>query len=91
MKLNIPVRLKNPVFWVQVVLGAFATALAYAGMTGADMTTWQAVWGVTKGTFTNPYCLFLVGCNVWSAVNDPTTSGITDSSRAMSYDAPNRD
>lgn len=86
--MNIKVRLKNPVFWVQVLLGAFATALAYAGLTAADLTTWQGVADVLIGTIKNPYCLFLVACNVWSAINDPTTSGLTDSDRAKSYDKP---
>ena len=86
--MNLKVRIKNPVFWVQIILGAFATALAYAGLTAADMTTWAGVWEITKGTVSNPYCLFLVACNVWSALNDPTTSGVTDSDRAKNYTAP---
>ena len=73
---------------VQIALGAFATALAYAGLTAADMTTWAGVWQIIKATAANPYCLFLIACNVWSALNDPTTSGLTDSDRAKSYDAP---
>ena len=41
-----------------------------------------------KNTFTNPYCLFLVASNVWAALNDPTTSGLSDSDRAKTYDKP---
>ena len=52
------------------------------------MTTWAGVWEIIKGTVSNPYCLFLVACNVWSALNDPTTSGVTDSDRAKTYDKP---
>ena len=43
--MNLRVRIKNPVFWVQIVLGAVATALAYAGLTAADLTSWPALWG----------------------------------------------
>lgn len=86
--MNIKVRIKNPVFWVQVILGAFATALAYAGLTAADLTSWAGVWEIIRGTVSNPYCLFLVVCNIWSALNDPTTSGVTDSDRAKSYTEP---
>lgn len=82
------VRIKNPVFWVQIILGAVATALAYAGLTAADMTSWPALWEVVKNTFTNPYCLFLIASNIWSALNDPTTSGLTDSDRAKGYKRP---
>ena len=86
--MNWKIRIKNPVFWAQIALGAFATALAYAGLTAADMTTWAGVWQIIKATAANPYCLFLIGCNVWSALNDPTTSGLTDSDRAKAYTAP---
>ena len=37
--MNFTVRIKNPVFWLQIIVGAFATALAYAGLTAADITT----------------------------------------------------
>ena len=52
------------------------------------MTTWVGVWQIIKATAANPYCLFLIACNVWSALNDPTTSGLTDSDRAKSYNVP---
>ena len=48
--MNLKVRIKNPVFWVQVILGAFATALAYAGLTAADMTNWGGVLDVIVST-----------------------------------------
>ena len=86
--MNWKVRIKNPVFWVQIILGAVATALAYAGLTAADMTTWAGVWEIIRGTVSNPYCLFLFASNIWSAHNDPTTSGVTDSDRAKTYTAP---
>ena len=86
--MNLRVRIKNPVFWVQLLLGVFATLLAYAGLTAADMTSWGAVWDVARQALTNPYCLFLVASNVWNALNDPTTSGLTDSDRAKTYDKP---
>ena len=86
--MNLTVRIKNPVFWVQIILGAFATALAYAGLTAADITTWGGLVDVIIGTVKNPYCLFLIASNIWNALNDPTTSGLTDSDRVKSYDKP---
>ncbi|MGO5029839.1 phage holin [Candidatus Agathobaculum pullicola] len=86
--MNLRVRIKNPVFWVQLLLGVCATVLAYAGLTAADMTSWGAVWGVVRKALTNPYCLFLIASNVWNALNDPTTSGLTDSDRARQYEKP---
>ena len=86
--MNFKVRAKNPVFWVQILLGAFATALAYAGLTASDLTSWGGVLEVIVSTVKNPYCVFLIASNVWSALNDPTTSGLTDSDRARTYDKP---
>lgn len=86
--MNLRVRIKNPVFWVQLLLGIGATVLAYAGLTAADMTSWSAVLDVARQALTNPYCLFLVASNVWNALNDPTTSGLTDSDRARQYEKP---
>ena len=41
MKINWKVRVKNPWFWVQIAIAALVAMLAYAGLTGADITTWS--------------------------------------------------
>ena len=88
--MNWKVRAKNPVFWAQLVLSAFAAVLAYAGLTAADLTTWARVGALLREAAGNPYCLFLVVSSVWNAVNDPTTAGLADSERAKTYEKPNR-
>lgn len=88
--MNWKVRAKNPVFWAQLVLSAFAAVLAYAGLTAADLTTWASVGALLREAAGNPYCLFLVVSGVWNAVNDPTTAGLADSERAKTYEKPNR-
>lgn len=91
MNLNLKVRARNPVFWFNVILGALTTALAYAGLTAADLTTWQGVIDVIKNTMSNPYCLGLVLVNIWNSLIDTTTSGFGDSTNAMSYTHPKKD
>lgn len=86
--INWKIRLKNPVWWAQMVLAVLTPVLAYAGLTTADLTTWGAVLDLLVGAVTNPYVLSLVVVSVWNAVNDPTTKGLTDSTLAMSYDKP---
>ncbi|WP_318362200.1 phage holin [uncultured Agathobaculum sp.] len=88
--MNWKIRLKNPVFWVQIIVSAFAAVLAYAGLTAADLTTWDSVWQLLRGAASNPYCLLLVLTSVWNAINDPTTAGVGDSERAKSYTAPGK-
>ena len=93
--MNLKIRVINYSFWINVILGAFATALAYAGLTAADMTTWKGVLDVIKSTVQNPYCLFLIAVNVWNALVDPTTQkgvlGMGDSENAKSYTVPKKD
>jgi phi LC3 family holin len=88
-KINWKVRFKNPVFIAQLILAILMPILAYAGLTVQDMTTWQAVGDLLLGAISNPYVIGLVIVSVWNALNDPTTTGITDSSKALTYDVPN--
>ena len=89
MKINWKVRFKNPVFIAQLLLAILTPILAYAGLTVQDMTTWQAIGDLLLGAISNPYVIGLVVISVWNALNDPTTTGITDSAKALTYYAPN--
>ncbi|WNX83409.1 phage holin [Agathobaculum sp. NTUH-O15-33] len=86
--MNWKLRLRNPVVWVQITLGAFATALAYGGLTAASMVTWADVWNVVVGAAKSPYCLFVIVSNIWNALNDPTTPGMADCRRVMELERP---
>lgn len=89
--MNLKVRIKNWVFWVQVLLAIATPVLAYAGLTASDITTWTKVWELIVMAVSNPYILGLIVVNIWSAMNDPTTSGLGDSKLAMTYQAPKKD
>lgn len=86
--MNWKVRIKNPVFWAQIVLAVFTPILAYAGLTAEDMNTWKALGDLIMGALSNPYVLMLVVVSVWNAINDPTTKGVTDSTQALTYTKP---
>ena len=88
--MNLRVRIKNPVFWVQIILGAVATALAYAGLTAADLTTWPALWEALRQAVLNPVIVVAVACSLWSCVTDPTTAGLGDSQQALGYTQPKK-
>lgn len=91
MKINWKVRVKNPVWWVQIALSVLTPVLAYAGLTASDLTSWAALGNLLLGAVSNPYVLGLVVVSVWNAVNDPTTHGVCDSSQALEYEAPKTD
>lgn len=87
--INWKVRLKNPVFWVQIIVAIVLPILAYLGLSWDDMTSWAALGGIFLEAVKNPVILVSVVVSVWNAVNDPTTKGLSDSYRAMTYDEPN--
>ena len=89
--INYRVRLRNPVFIAQLVLAVLTPILAYAGLTMQDITTWKALGDLLLGAISNPYVLGLVIVSVFNAITDPTTVGIKDSERAMTYSAPHSD
>lgn len=88
--MNLKVRFKNPVFIAQFILAILTPILAYAGLTVQDLTSWTALGDILLGAIKNPYVLGLIIISVWNALNDPTTSGITDSEQAMTYDKPKK-
>ena len=89
MKINWKVRIKNPVFWVQIAVAIVLPILAYLGLSWEDMTSWAAFGGIFLEAVKNPVILASVIVSVWNAINDPTTKGLADSARAMTYDKPN--
>ena len=88
MKINWKVRLKNPVFWAQILAAVFLPVLAYFGLQWEDMTSWAAIGEVLVKAAQNPVVVVAALVSLWNAVNDPTTAGLKDSPRAMSYTVP---
>lgn len=91
MKINWKVRLKNPVFWVQVAVAVILPILTYLGLSWEDMTTWPALGCVLMEAIKNPVIVVAVIVSVWNAVNDPTTAGFGDSSQALTYKEPKKE
>lgn len=89
MGINWKIRFKNPMFYAQIILSVFAPILAYMGLTVQDLTTWAAVGNVLLMAVSNPYVLGLVIVSLYNAIIDPTTTGFTDSAKALNYTEPN--
>lgn len=86
--INWKVRLRNPLFWAQIAVAIILPILAHLGLSWEDMTTWTALGGVLLEAVKNPVVLVAVVVSVFNAVTDPTTRGIGDSDRAMTYKDP---
>lgn len=91
MNINWKVRFKNPVFIWQLVLAVILPVLAYFGLEGKDLTSWGVLFDTLGKAFSNPYVVFLMLGSLWNAINDPTTSGTTDSLTALKYSKPRKD
>ena len=89
MKINWKVRIRNPYFWVQIGIAILMPILAYLGLSVEDLTTWNKVGQVLLEAISNPYVLGLVVVSVFNAIQDPTTKGLSDSEKAMTYTKPN--
>ena len=89
--INYRVRIKNPVFWVNIALSIIAPIGVYFGIAAQDLTTWTMLWDTLVKAVSNPYVVFTIVVSMWNAINDPTTAGLKDSKQALSYDAPRKD
>lgn len=86
MKLNWKVRLKNKLFWIEVVPAIALVIQAVAAVFGftIDLSTMTGkILGVVDAVFA---LLVIMG-----VVVDPTTVGVSDSERALQYKEPWKD
>ncbi len=94
MKINWKVRIKSPQFWIGIIGVILSPVMSYLGLSGSDFTTWESVIGFFRAFISNPYLIATAAMSVLSFLGvmaDPTTSGFSDSSRAMTYKQPNKD
>ena len=87
MKINIPVRFKNPWFWIGIV-GVLLTAL---GIEPQMLTSWEALRTAIMDVIGNPFLLGSAAVALLGQFIDPTTAGIGDSTQAMTYKEPKKD
>lgn len=86
MKINWLVRLKNKTFWISVIPAALLLIQAVAAVFGFALDfgdLGNKLLAVVNAVFA---LLSILGI-----VNDPTTIGVSDSNRAMTYEVPNDD
>ena len=87
MKVNIPVRFRNPWFWV----GVCSVAITAIGVDPQTFTSWAAVWNGAVSVLSNPVQLCMMALAILSVFIDPTTAGVGDSKTALGYTHPNRE
>lgn len=85
-KINWSVRLKNKNFWLALVPALALLFQAFADIFGIQLEFGQTIDKIL--VFVNVLFAFFVLVGV---VNDPTTAGLGDSTRALGYEEPNQD
>ena len=87
MRINFGVRVKNPWFWI----GMIGTVLTAIGIRPEEMTSWKMVADTLVSVIQNPYLICSVVMTIAGVLVDPTTRGMNDSERAMTYSEPYSD
>ena len=87
--INWKIRFKNPVFYIQLIVSIISSIFTYMGITASEITSWYKLFEIIRQAFSNPYIIFIMVISIYNFLIDPTTKGISDSKKAMTYDEPN--
>ena len=60
MKINWKIRVKNPLWWAELVVALFAPILAHAGMGWEQVTSWASLGSLLLGAVQNPVVVVAV-------------------------------
>ena len=86
MKINWKVRIQNKAFWVALIPAALVLIQAVAGVFGLAID----LGDIGNKLLAVVEAVFIV-LAILGIVVDPTTAGVMDSTRAMSYTEPNKE
>ena len=89
--INWKVRVRNPQFWLSVVLSFIVPPLAYAGIEFNEVTTWGKFFSVLGSGFANPYVVAMIIVSLYNSISDKTTRGFGDTKIAKQYLRPRTD
>ena len=81
MKINWKVRLKNPVFWLTVIPAVIAFVYTILGLFGVVPT-------ISEDVLVNAVTAIISALTTVGVLIDPTTKGVSDSDRALTYEEP---
>ena len=86
MKINWIVRIKNKAFWLAIIPAVLLLIQAVAAVVGFQLDFGD----ISEKLIAVVNAVFVV-LSILGIVTDPTTDGVGDSTRAMTYTTPNKD
>ena len=81
MKINWKVRIKNPIFWLTAVPAVLTVVYTILGL-------FDVVPTLSEDTVINALTAIISALSALGVLVDPTTKGVQDSERALSYAEP---
>lgn len=81
MKINLKVRMKNPIFWLTIIPAVLTCVYTILGC-------FNVVPSISQDTIVNAFTALVTTLSTLGVLVDPTTSGMSDSERALSYTEP---
>ena len=88
-KINWIIRVKNPVWWAQVIISFFVPIFVYYGISGESMDSWAKLFALIHNAISNPFVLATAIISAVTTSIDSTSTGVSDSSTARDYVEPN--
>ena len=86
MKINWKVRIKNKFFWLALIPAVMLLVQTVVALFGISLD----LGDVANKLITVVNSVFVV-LAILGVVNDPTTSGVSDSTQALTYDKPKKE
>lgn len=86
--INWSVRVKNPVWWAEIIASIVLPLIIGIGMSWNDMTSWATLGQALVTAAGNPVVVVSMLVSLWNTITDPTTAGVGDSEQAMTYEVP---
>ena len=85
MKINWKVRFNNKVFWVAIIPAILMLVKAVTNLFGFELEL-----GLIESNLLDVVEAVFMVLGIAGIVADPTTAGLGDSERALTYDKPNK-
>lgn len=89
--INWKVRFNNPTAIAQMVVSIFLPVLIYLGVDWQSLTTWESVGQALIDIISNPIAVVLIIVNLYTTMVDGTSTGLSDSLQAQTYNRPNNE